>query len=290
MKISTFSWLFVLFFAAYSVCAAEKKAESVTSPDTKTGGANTVNEPVRTKLFEAMEQGLIDVQIKTYSSLDAKVTVKNKSGRHLLVELPETFAAVPLAQFDDFGGGGDEGGGGRSNRGGGSSSSGSGGGNQSSGGGFGGGGMSGGGGGGWSLPPEKIIRQNVKTVCLEHGKKEPKRHIDYVVRPLESVTDKPEVHKLCALVGRQAVNQSAAQAAVWHYNNGLSWDFLANKRIRTRIDTPATVQYFSRQQIAYAMALGKKVEIAVTKDALAREKAERIKTEAQRSFADGMAE
>ncbi len=275
MRVSTFSWLFVFVFAAYGVIAAENKAESSASDETKAA-------PVKTKFFEAMDQGLIDVQITTYSSLDAKVVVKNTSGIHLLVELPETFAAVPLAQFGegDMGGGDGGGGGRRGGRSGGSGSSG--GGNQSSGGGMGGMGGMGGGGGNWSLPPEKIIRQNVKTVCLEHGKEEPKRHVEYVMRPLESVTDKPEVQKICALVGRGAVNQNAAQAAVWHYNNGLSWEYLANKRIRYRVDSPATVQYFSRQQIMYAMNLGKKIE-----DTIARELHEQKKAKSRGSYAGG---
>lgn len=273
MRVSLLSLLFVILIGANTVLGEEDQAKSSQAEEKKAAS------PVKTKLFEAMDQGLIDVKITTYSSLDAKVTVKNKSGVHLLVELPETFAAVPLAQFgDDFGGG--DGGGRRGGRGGGSGRGGSGGGNnggnQSSGGGFGSSGGFGGGGGmgggGWSLPPEKILRQDVKTVCLEHGKKEPKRHIDYVIRPLNTVTDKPEVHKLCALVGNRAVDQDAAQAAVWHYNNGLSWEELANKRIRERIDSPRTVQYFSQQQIMYAMTLGKKIEDIVKKEAEERKK------------------
>lgn len=262
---------FLSLLVAFLLMPTFVMADEVVTENAPEKGKSS-KDPVQTKLFEAMEQGLIDVKITTHSAFDAKVTVRNKSGVHLLVELPETFAAVPVAQFgDDFGGGGG-GGGGRGSRGGGRGGGGGGGGqNQSSGGGFGGGGGGGmggmgGGGGGWSLPPEKILRQDVKTVCLEHGKKEPKRHINYVVRPLETVTDKPEVHKICALVGNRAVNQDAAQAAVWHYNNGLTWEELANKRIQERVDSPQTVQYFSPEQIMYAMNLGKKIEELVAKE------------------------
>ncbi len=49
----------------------------------------------------------------------------------------------------------------------------------------------------------------------------------YELKPLATVTDKPEVQMLCELVGSGDVDQDAAQAAVWHYNNGLTWEELA---------------------------------------------------------------
>ncbi|MCL2745020.1 MAG: hypothetical protein FWE67_14345, partial [Planctomycetaceae bacterium] len=120
-------------------------AESSDSSAEKIKGAKEV------KFFDAMNEGLIDASIVTYSSLDARVSVKNKSGHPLRVALPETFAAVHVAQFgDDIGGGG---GGGRSSR-----RGGGGGQNQSSGGGMGGmsgmGGMGGMGMGMMNIAPE----------------------------------------------------------------------------------------------------------------------------------------
>lgn len=209
--------------------------------------------------FEAVDEGLIEASIVTYSSLDARVTVRSKTKEQLRIALPETFAAVHVFQFGDdmFGDTAGTGGrrGGQGGRGGGA--------NQSTGGGFGGGGgmgQRGGGGGFFNIAPEQVVRQNVKTVCLEHGKKEPRKHLKYEIRPLDTVTDKPEVHEICALVGSGAVNQQAAQAAAWHYNNGVSWEELAGKQYKPRIDSPRTVPYFSRQQMVYAMTLGKKIE------------------------------
>ena len=120
--------------------------------------------------------------------------------------------------------------------------------------------------GGWSIPPEKIVRQNVNMVCLEHGKREPARHMDYELRPLGSVTDKPEVHALCNLVGNGAVDQNAAQAAVWHYNSGLSWEELANKQHKPRIDSLNSVPYFSQEQMLYSMNLSKQNEDKIAKE------------------------
>ena len=232
------------------------------------------------EFFDAMAKGQIEATIVPRSSLDARITVKNKAGVPLTVKLPETFAGVPVLaqQWNDpfdIGGGGR---GGRSNRGGGNNSGyGRGGGqNQSMGGGFGGmggmgmggmgmggmgmGGMGMGGMGMFNIAPEKTVRGDVKTVCLEHGKREPRSFMKYELKPLESVTDKKEVHVLCALVGRGEVDQKSAQAAVWHYNNGMSWDELANKTHKPRIDSMYYVPYFSPQQMMYAMTLGKKIE------------------------------
>ena len=124
----------------------------------------------------------------------------------------------------------------------------------------------------FNIAPEKSVRQNVKTVCLEHGKREPRSFMKYELKPLEAVTDKKEVHMLCALVGRGEVDQKSAQAAVWHYNNGMTWEELAGKTHKPRIDSMYYVPYFSQQQMAYAMTLGKKIEEKVVKEATTEKK------------------
>lgn len=248
MKISVYVCLLSLLFVPVCGVCSEKAADKSPAPK-------------EVDFFQAMEDGLIDASIVTYSSLDARVTIRNKTKEPLQVDLPDTFAAVHVFQFEDFGGGMDMGGDGGMRGGGGRSGGGggrSGGGQSSGGGGLGRGG--GGGGGMFNLAPEQVYRQNVKTVCLEHGKREPRKHMKYAIRPLDSVTDKKEVHVLCSLVGTGAVDQKSAQAAVWHYNNDMSWEELARKQHKPRVDSPKTVPYFSRQQMVYAMQLGKKVE------------------------------
>lgn len=242
MRISLYALVLAFGLASVTLFAGENPSNDTT--DTQ-----------EVEFFDAMKEGLIDASIITHSSLDARITVRNKTDKTLRVNLPENFAAVHVVKqgFDDFGGGGGGSSRGRGGRGGGQ--------NQATGGGLGG---AGGGGGGqmgiFNLPPEKVLRQNVKTVCLEHGKREPARHLRYELRPLEEVTDKEEVHILCSLVGSGSVDQQSAQAAVWHYNNGLSWEELAAKQYKPRIDSSATVPYFNPRQILYAMNLGKKVE------------------------------
>lgn len=240
-----FSFLLVGFvFLCTELIAAEKEAEV----------------PTRTvEFFDAIDEGLIEVKIITDSSLDARFVIKNQSRESLKVNKPFAYAAVPVhAQIDDFfgpgggmdmmDGGGRRGGGGMGMGMGGGGGSG-GGRNQSSGGGFSGGGGSS---SSWSIAPEKIVREKVKTVCLEHGKDEPRSSHKYEVKPIDSVARNSEVAVLCNLVGTGRVDQSAAQAAVWHLNNNMSWEELAAKTYKP-IGKRET-SYFSDQQMAIAQA------------------------------------
>ena len=219
--------------------------------------------PEELELFSAMEQGKIEVKVVAKNALNARLDVTNKTQEPLKINLPDSFALVPvLAQ--DFGGGG--GMSGRSSRGSGSSgSSGRGGGNQSSGGGSSsgrGGGRSGGRGGGsssYSLLPEKTIHDNIKTVCLEHGKKDPSPRVQYQIRPISDVTDNKAVHLLCEKVGLGEVDQKSAQAAVWHLNNEMSWDDLSAKTNRDSVGRKSS--YFSGDEMDDAMRL---VDKAIT--------------------------
>ena len=51
------------------------------------------------------------------------------------------------------------------------------------------------------------------TVCLEHGKPDPKPKAKYEIRPVEQVSDKPAVAELLRLMSAPGVSQRAAQAA-----------------------------------------------------------------------------
>lgn len=201
------------------------------------------------EMFSAMAQGQIEVKLIPKDSKQSRVIIANKTTKALTVKLPNAFAGVPvLAQIG--GGIGGAGGGGRS---------GGGGGNQGIGGGMGGGmmggmgGMGGGGMGMFNVPPEKTGQFSVTTVCLDHGKREPRPNVPYQIKPLEQYTDKPGMRELVQMLGTGEVSQRAAQAAAWHINNDMSWDQLAAKRIRHANGT--TEPYFSSEEIRGAMQL-----------------------------------
>lgn len=198
------------------------------------------------EMFEAIENGQIDVKLIPRDSKQSQVLIENKTDKPLNVKLPEAFAGVPvLAQIGGFGGGG------RNNRGGGGAQ-GFGGGM----GGMGGGGMGGGGMGGmgmFNVPPEQVGKFKVTTVCLEHGKREPRAAMKYEIKPIASFTDKPEVHELCRMLGSGQIDQRAAQVSAWHLNNGMSFQELAAKELRYANGTRRP--YFTPQELRAGMQL-----------------------------------
>jgi hypothetical protein len=172
------------------------------------------------EMFAAMQNGDIDVKLIPKDATEARVLIKNNTKQPLNVKLPDAFAGRPILAQGRAGGGGGGGGGN------------SGGGNQSMGGGMGGGMMGGGGGMGmFSVPPEQLGQFKVPTVCLEHGKKDPRPQIPYEIVPLEKVNKDPAVRELLTAFGKEKLDQRVAQAAAWHLANDMSWEELAGKRI-----------------------------------------------------------
>lgn len=214
---------------------------------TKTGTYEPADQTV--EMFAGIEKGDIAVKLIPKDSTQCKVLIENKTDKPLNVKLPEAFAGVPVLAAQLGGGAG-----GRT-----STRSNSGGNqNQSMGGGMGGmggGGMGGMGGGGgfFNVPPEKVGKFDVTTVCLEHGKGEPRAAIPYEIKPLESFTTKPGVRELCELLGGGQVNQRAAQVAAWHLNNGMSWQELAAKRLRHANGT--SQPYFTAEEMQGGMKI-----------------------------------
>jgi hypothetical protein len=223
------------------VLAADRRARAPApwqyNPDHKT-----------VEMFQAIEEGQIDVKLIPKDSTECQVMIENKTDQPLNVKLPEAFAGVPvLAQLDV----GNNLGVNRGNNN-----------NWSSGGqGF-GSGWGGGGIGMWNVPPEKpgqdlpamfnvppekVGKLKVAIVCLEHGKPDPRPSMPYEIVPIEQFTDKKEVYELCRILGSGQVSQRAAQVAAWHFNNGMSWEELAAKRLRYANGTSRS--YFSPQEL-----------------------------------------
>jgi len=214
------------------------------------------------EMFSAMESGEVEVIIKTKSSADANIIVKNNSDKPLAIGMPAAFSAVPVLRQGGFGGGrggGGLGGGGRGGGGlgggGGQQGIGGGAGGGRGGGGFGGGGGRGGGGGGggvFNIPPGKVGKVAIKTVCLEHGKKEPKSHIDYVIQPLEALNNDPKVKEVIRMLAEDEVSQNVAQAAAWNVTDDLSWQELS---VKNRFESQMggrTERYFNRNELVIA--------------------------------------
>lgn len=126
------------------------------------------------------------------------------------------------------------------------------------GGGMGGGMMGGrggrGGGGMFTIESRKTHKESVRTVCLEHGKKEPRPSVEYTIVPIDQYTDNKTTQVLCAMLGDEEVNQNALQAAVWNTENGLSFDELAAKTKQEGANNPVT-SYFQTAELSVGAEL-----------------------------------
>lgn len=231
------------------------------------------------ELFSAMASDQVEVSYKQINPSQANIIVKNKSDAPLAIEMPPAFAGVPvMAQLGPGGGGGGggfggQGGGGFGGQGGGGFGGGGQGGQggQGTGGGFGGGqggggfggggggfgggggglGGQGGGGGIFNIPPGRGDRLQIATVCLEHGKPDPRAQMKYTIRPLNEFNKSPEIEVLCRLLASGQVDQSVAQAAAWNMTDGLSWDFLANMN-RVELMDGYRERFFNGNQLVAA--------------------------------------
>ena len=187
------------------------------------------------EMFQAMKDGVIDVKFIAKDMTAARIIITNKTKKPLSIKLPEAFAGVPvLAQRGGggFGGGGRGGGGRGGGLGGGGGGQGLGGGLGGGGGGFGGGGggRGGGGGGFFNIAPEKVGNIKVACLCLDHGMPDPTPRMKYEIKPIDTYVNRPAVVELVKAFGNGQLPHGAAQAAVWHLNNDISWEELAALR------------------------------------------------------------
>jgi len=213
-------------------------------------------------IFSAIEAGQIEARLITKDSSQCRLMVKNKTDKLLSVRLPEAFAGVPvLAQwpnnfnnnqgnnnrqdalqgvgvgnpiFNQPGNGGPvfnlpNQGNPRGNN-------------------F------------FSIPPEKVGQLKLSSVCLDHGKPEPRPAARYEIKPLAEYTQKPGVAQVCVMLGRGEISQRTAQLAAWHLNNDMSWEKLAD--MRRKLATGTELVYSRKQLDAGKEAAEKAVELA----------------------------
>jgi len=217
------------------------------------------------ELFAGIQSGDLQVKFIPKNDRDANLVITNETKQPLSVKLPDAFVGVPI--LAQAGGGGVNRGatGGRNNN------------TQNQTVGGGGGGGFGGGGGGFNIAPEAVAKIKLPIVCLEHGKKDPAATVPYEIRPVESFTQDDRVKEVLTMLGNGNLDQRAAQAAAWHFSNGMSWEELAGKRIRhlQGADEP----YFSRAEIQLALQIANRAEmLAKDHPTLASDKSSDAKT------------
>ncbi|QDT43535.1 hypothetical protein Pan241w_36360 [Gimesia alba] len=109
----------------------------------------------------------------------------------------------------------------------------------------------------FTIPPEKTVRLQLRSVCLEHGKPCPSSLKTYELRPIETkVKDKALVLLLKKFNPRRD-DLEMMQAIAWHLGSHMDWQELANKKKNRHIG--GGVPYFSKAQLISAQ---KVVELA----------------------------
>lgn len=256
-RFGTWAGLWVLCGAICGAGLTTSAAEPSKKP-LKPGEFNPAHETV--DLFAAIKAKQVEVKLIPKDSSGGKVLITNKTEQALNLKLPDAFAGVHvLAQMGMGGMAGGVGGGLGQSMGGGMGGMG--------GGGMGGmGGMGGGGGGMFNIAPEKVGEVKFTSVCLEHGKPEPRASMHYEIRPIETVAPRPEVIEVIKLLDKGAIPQRVAQVLTWHLNNEMSFEQLAAKQIEHL--GGGSEPYFSLDEIRAAMQV---------KDYVAKQLEERAK-------------
>lgn len=105
----------------------------------------------------------------------------------------------------------------------------------------------------FAIPPDSTREFRVATVCVEHGKPNPRSMVKYeLVRP-EEVGVGPELADALVSYGRGESDQDAMQAAAWHLANGKTWGELRKMSRMTAVNAQSPV--FTSQELAAARRL-----------------------------------
>ncbi|MBA4017225.1 MAG: hypothetical protein C0483_08635 [Pirellula sp.] len=101
------------------------------------------------------------------------------------------------------------------------------------------------------MAAEKVGEVPFVSVCLEHGKADPRAAMKYEMRSPESIGMKPEVRETIKLLVDGKVTQRVAQVLAWHHQNEMSFEELAAKTLKP-LNGPE-VPYFHPEEIQAAM-------------------------------------
>lgn len=202
-------------------------------------------------LFEAMDAKQVDVKLVHKDETAGNLLVQNATDQPLNLQLPEAFIGVHVLNQDpfqfDLGNQNSQGNG------------------QSQGGQVTGGGANNNTTNGFfSVPPGKIVRVPVRSVCLEHGRPTPSARMEYRIFPVARFSRDPALLQLLAAVASGRTPQKAAQAAAWHLASDKSWKQLADMKFRRLGGLPDRPHFrqselsAARQLVAKSQALAEK--------------------------------
>lgn len=221
------------------------------------------------ELFEGIDKGLLEVHLVPHNADGGNVFVTNKSDRPLTVKLPKVVAAVQVLKQA-------RGRGAQVNAGAGPNpfngqNAGNNAGAQATGGGFGvaaGPGLQNNlgnfnpGAGIFSVAPEQVAQLPLKTVCLEHGKPDPRSSMTYRLVPIDQHSSDPVLSAMLEQFVAGKMEQKVAQAAAWNIANRMSWKELTAKKVK-HLGGIAPTPYFKSSELTKAQELVAKAEQTV---------------------------
>jgi len=274
-----FRWLCgISLAAAFAAAATPLSAADPADSAGKSPASAAASPSGAVDMFDAMHDGDLGVQFIPHDAREATLILTNNTDQPLTVHLPAAFAAIPvLAQgFGQPAGRGQPAGPATTSTGKKNQALGTGTKQKDQGQiGFGGAAgnaqagakanalaANGANAGAFSIPPERVVKLKLPTVCLEYGNAEPNAHIPYTVVPIDTYTTSGEVQELCRMLGTGTLDQQSVQAAAWHLANHMSWEKLADLKHFPH-NSGFTKPVFSKDQIHAAEAITDKVIKAV---------------------------
>jgi len=199
------------------------------------------------ELFEALKAGSVESRVVARDQHHVRVFLKNTSKQPISVKLPEVLAARPiLAQQNFF----------NPQQGGNQLGFGSPSGNQQSSQAVAGpmGSANGNRGGTiFSIPPESVRELRVDSVCLEHGKPNPRSAVPYELVKFDEICKEPAVEALLTRYGQGGLDRDIVQAAAWNLANGLAWTEL--EKMTEPVAINAVKPVYTSQQLRSAKQL-----------------------------------
>jgi hypothetical protein len=90
----------------------------------------------------------------------------------------------------------------------------------------------------FSVPSDSTVKIPLTTVCLSHGKPDPRPRVKYRLVKLEDFSDDPVLHETLTLFAAGNVDIETAQAAAWHLTDKMSWEELRHKQIERMLFEP----------------------------------------------------
>lgn len=202
-------------------------------------------------LFELLKAAQVDARLVHKDESSGNLFVDNKFEKSINVQMPEAFVGVHVLNqgfFDNQNQNSQSGGqsqGGQTTGGGASNSS------QN-------------GPGIFSVPPGKVVRIPVKTVCLEHGRPTPASRMEYRIFPVERFSKDPALFELLTAVADGKHSQKVAQAAAWYMASDKSWKQLAAMKFRRSGGLPDRPE-FTQSQLVSARNLAEKSQMLAVK-------------------------